>query len=354
MADCYNKIYLKKQKIYVECGKCLNCLAEKRKENAIRFVHETDNKDYPYRYMLTLTYDEVHAHYKNGENTLCKKDLTEYIEKLQRRVRYLNKKVANGFIKFKYFACGEYGGITQRAHYHVIIATNWFIEGRMRGYWRKGFVRIDKNISIKAVAYACGYSQKKIGYNDKKYINKESPFRKFSRGLGKEWIHEAIAKKKITKEKYYIDTNFWGKVKLPTYYKNIIRETVMGVKPRRYVLKPEERLYRKTHFGDDRKTIMINQDSYDENYWKWDKYISVIKDKMSEKFNYLFKERDIKRYENISELIYNLIHNEEYEIGDKENYKVYAFKKLWENINLKRKCEAENKYWRTAEKRVAV
>lgn len=56
--------------------------------------------------MLTLTYDEVHAHYKGGENTLCKKDLTEYIEKLQRRIRYLNKKVANGFIKFKYFACG--------------------------------------------------------------------------------------------------------------------------------------------------------------------------------------------------------------------------------------------------------
>lgn len=82
MADCYNKIYLKDKDIEVECGKCLNCIANKKKEKALRLIHEMN--DFRYKYFITLTMDELNAtRCKDGRTEVRKKDLTAYIKHLQ-------------------------------------------------------------------------------------------------------------------------------------------------------------------------------------------------------------------------------------------------------------------------------
>ena len=52
MADCYNKIILKEKNIEVPCGKCLNCLNNKKKEKALRFIQEMNN----YKFKLFIFY----------------------------------------------------------------------------------------------------------------------------------------------------------------------------------------------------------------------------------------------------------------------------------------------------------
>lgn len=187
MSKCYNKIWLKKQKIWVNCGKCLNCLEEKKKEVGNRAVH--DLEQYKLKYMITLTYDEINAvRNKYGETTLVKEHLNKYIKALQ----YVAKKYNFGEAKnsFSYVACGEYGAKTQRAHYHLVVGTNWFIERTMREKWKYGNVKIEKIKSVASVFYTTGYTAKKIGFNDKKFKNKEVAFLKFKRGLGLNWIEK--------------------------------------------------------------------------------------------------------------------------------------------------------------------
>jgi len=50
MPDCYNKIILKDKNIEVPCGKCLNCLNNKKKEKALRFIQEMN--DYKFKLFI--------------------------------------------------------------------------------------------------------------------------------------------------------------------------------------------------------------------------------------------------------------------------------------------------------------
>lgn len=227
MAECYNKIYLKKQKIIVNCGKCLNCISNKKKEYGLRMMHERETDKSLTSYFATLTYRDSDIPFnKAGFQTLSKEHIKSYIRKLKREVDKMHGKI-------KYFMGAEYGDQTARPHYHIIVLTNRPLLTQIKEYWEYGNVDAQISWSDKAISYTVGYANKKIGF--KEFKNTQEPFHKFSRGLGETWIHEAIAKKKINEKKYYIQNQIITS-KIPDFYKKKYRNFIMQLNKKMQII----------------------------------------------------------------------------------------------------------------------
>lgn len=207
------------KRLMVRCGKCLACREEIAKEYTYRFMNEYTY--FEYLYFITLTYrDEDIPKNADGFETLNKKHIVDYL-------KVINVNVArDSYIidkKYKYFVGAEYGDQTMRPHYHVSILCN---DERVGQYfmakWKYG--NIDFQIGdMRSVFYVIGYSNKKIGDNDKYYddLGLERPFRKFSKGLGKDYYEE---RKHELAGKYYGQLGY-SRIALPNYYKNKLKES---------------------------------------------------------------------------------------------------------------------------------
>lgn len=99
------------REIKIPCRQCQACRINRASEWQTRLVHES--KLHNDSLFLTLTYDEKH--------------LPEFgslqVEHLQKFIRSLRKAIAP--TKIRYYACGEYGDTSRRAHYHLII-YGWY------------------------------------------------------------------------------------------------------------------------------------------------------------------------------------------------------------------------------------
>lgn len=112
------------KEIQIACGQCTECRLAYRRHWATRLMLE--KKSWTNRYFITLTYDDDKAHWipivdeSNGEihdqTTLNKKDWQDFMK------RWTGAKRSNWKCgKRKYFATGEYGEVSGRAHMHRII-----------------------------------------------------------------------------------------------------------------------------------------------------------------------------------------------------------------------------------------
>lgn len=345
MPRCYNKIYIKKYDIHVDCGKCLNCEENRKRETSLRMQLESSN--YINKYFVTLTYDPMKATYdEKGQTVLNKKHIKAYIEALQyvQKQHYQDKyKLEQN--KLKYIVSGEYGeNQTKRAHYHLIIATNIYIERYLRTKWKYGRVDIQRIKSMAAINYTSQYSAKKMGRKDDREIK---PFVKWSKGLGKKWIHEAIAKKKIDYKNYFVETLI-GKYKLPKYFKNEIKYSIMGVRPKYQKIKDEEIAKR-----EKRKTFMVNHYEYYNRLELWNNFVEKIKIELRKNsIEYLMYDKMQKRYGiKWKQRVYNLLYNEKWEELDTFEKE---FCELEKQMNNKLRIEAEIKYWHKSGKRGKV
>lgn len=95
----------------VPCGKCVLCRKRKSNELACRAIAET-NKYGEIPLFLTCTYNDDNL----PEKGLNKLDLQLFFKRLRARLDYFNIEH-----NIRYFAVGEYGSHTQRAHYHIIL-----------------------------------------------------------------------------------------------------------------------------------------------------------------------------------------------------------------------------------------
>ena len=91
--------------ILVPCGKCLNCLMNKRNDWAFRLMQE-------YRHsksglFITLTY---HSKYVPDQGVD-----KEHFQKFMKRLRHTTSQ------RLRYYGVGEYGTVTGRPHYHIIL-----------------------------------------------------------------------------------------------------------------------------------------------------------------------------------------------------------------------------------------
>jgi len=149
---CYAPIIIKQDEvsISVPCNKCEKCT--KRRISGWSFRLMEQDKISTCSHFITLTYDTEHVPFtKNGFMDLKKRDLQLFFKRLRKC------HIADPKYPIKYYAAGEYGGKTNRPHYHIIL-FNAAIE-LIQPAWQLGSVHYG-TVSEASVGYTCKYIQK--------------------------------------------------------------------------------------------------------------------------------------------------------------------------------------------------
>ena len=185
----YNKVYK------VPCNNCDECLLERAKRKAAQLMIENyDRKDPEGSWFITLTYDENHIPYnevwKDGklvsvEESLPPKNpyLYEFKADREKCIKpFIDNLSYHAMTKYgderpMWFYCGEYGGLTKRPHFHMIMFGLHIPPEELKFYeqrdgyilyewtkgaeiWKNGFVTVG-NFTAETAAYVAGYVLKK-------------------------------------------------------------------------------------------------------------------------------------------------------------------------------------------------
>lgn len=173
------------RRLLLPCRHCVGCRLSKSREWANRVVMEQlYHED---SWFLTLTYDDEHlprsfpVDKATGEilsvhSSLVKVDL----QKFMKRLRF------NSHQSIRFFAAGEYGSITYRPHYHLLLfglqlsdlevirksplGDEYYISQLISKCWDKGFHVLGK-VTWQSAAYVARYTMKKAthGYDPRYY-----------------------------------------------------------------------------------------------------------------------------------------------------------------------------------------
>lgn len=168
--------------VKIPCGKCFACRLNRANEWAERIMLEASL--YSDNCFLTLTYNNENLpesiyDEKNGEfyNPLVKRDLQLFIKRL--RKKFSDKKI-------RFFAVGEYGSVSNRPHFHVILFNHTFDDLEKLFYnpgsgswcfrspileslWTKGISSVGE-LTTASAAYTARYSVKNIKYAEKEFL----------------------------------------------------------------------------------------------------------------------------------------------------------------------------------------
>lgn len=205
MTKCLRPVVLNKgseREVVYPCRKCVICKKRDINEWYIRILSELPN--WKYSNFLTLTYDDDNL---PKDFSLKKEDLQKFLKRFRHQIS--NRPL-------KYFACGEYGDKTARAHYHLILFHNEkdFIQ-KIKDSWNLGMVDIG-TVTPKSIRYVLKYVLK----NQNVLINFHrvlKPFRLMSKGLGKSYLLNNL--ESLKKRGYVIVSGY--KYKVPNYYRRL-------------------------------------------------------------------------------------------------------------------------------------
>lgn len=159
----------------VPCGSCDGCRLEHSRQWAVRLMHEKSLCDYDQdgnpvprdACFLTLTYDDAHLP-RNG--SLDKSEVQRFFKRLRIRLKRA------GGPKVRYFAAGEYGETSKRAHYHAIV-FGWsppdgieyrggpnplYVSPLLDKLWGCGQCTFGQ-VTFETAAYVARYTLKKVG-----------------------------------------------------------------------------------------------------------------------------------------------------------------------------------------------
>lgn len=101
--------------IPIPCGNCIGCRLDYSRDWATRCLLEAEQ--YKYNYFITLTYDDEHLPIgSKGNATLVPEDFSNFLKRLR---IYYKRHFNHDNIRF--FGCGEYGDMSLRPHYHIIL-----------------------------------------------------------------------------------------------------------------------------------------------------------------------------------------------------------------------------------------
>lgn len=116
----------------IPCGNCLACKLNYAKNWALRCCLEAE--EYEYNWFVTITYDDEHIPF---DHKVHKEDLQKYLK----RVR---KKYGEGV---RFFGAAEYGELTHRPHYHLILFNLPLPDIKCLGKAFKGYMYESKELS---------------------------------------------------------------------------------------------------------------------------------------------------------------------------------------------------------------
>lgn len=172
----WRKIPGSKTEVPLPCGQCVVCKVNKAREWAFRMSAESGY--WSKSAFLTFTYAD------DSVINLNKRDL-----------QLAFKKARKGGLRFKYFACGEYGGDNGRPHYHICLFYDGdlgFVPdigyGKGNGFipwWTHGIVNLGE-FNRQSARYTADYLLKELGHECS--CIRVSPFRLVSTGLAKRYL----------------------------------------------------------------------------------------------------------------------------------------------------------------------
>lgn len=190
--------------IIVPCGKCSECLKERRRVWLFRLVQEAYNS--VATIFVTLSFDD-----KLCKPRLDKRDLQLIFKRLRKK----------GFV-FTYYSIGEFGSKYGRPHYHILFFSkdinfeselDWYEV--FRSEWHYGFVEVSR-ANIRRLNYITHYHIRPKTH--KKYPNQKG-FQLFSKGLGCQYMTDEVIEN-IRKSASNIVEDFEGRTcSLPRYYR---------------------------------------------------------------------------------------------------------------------------------------
>lgn len=139
--------------LHLPCGRCIGCRMARRRAWATRCMHE--NQMHHSSVFVTLTYDDA-----NCPISLDYRDFQRFMYRLRSWA---------GAVRF--YACGEYGDLSRRPHFHAILfgvsfddgvpcGDQIYSSGRLSKLWPHGFASFG-NVTYESAGYVAGYVLKK-------------------------------------------------------------------------------------------------------------------------------------------------------------------------------------------------
>jgi hypothetical protein len=221
------------QELALPCGKCPKC--KHRRVNSWAFRLQQEQQVSSSSMFITLTYDNNNlVKTPNNFSTLCKRD----VQLFMKRLRKLSEN------KLRYYLAGEYGSVTYRPHYHLIL-FNLEDELFINEAWQKGSVHVGK-VSGDSIAYTCKYIDKQKRIPMHQNDDRIPEFSLMSRGLGSNYLtKQNIAWHKADPRRNYIVKEGGYKIALPRYYRERIYDNWEKSIQRHFIALKKEEEYKK-------------------------------------------------------------------------------------------------------------
>lgn len=203
-------VYSSRKSIAVPCGKCPPCRKRRAAQWSFRLMQF--EKRAANAAFLTLTYDNDHVPLSvNNLMTL----VPAHLQAFWKRVRKDNLQ------KLKYYAVGEYGGRTQRPHYHAIV-FNFDSIDLFQKHWHFGFVD-HGSCQGPSIQYVTNYVDKPRVVPAFARDDRVPEFSRMSKFLGVEYLSDAmIAWHKADLRRSFVVMPDGYRVPLPRYFKEKI------------------------------------------------------------------------------------------------------------------------------------
>lgn len=288
------------KKQIIPCRTCIGCRLDYSRDWANRGYLEAKKGEH--NYFITLTYDDEHKPFSDtmiSENGITYTDLEKnwngYLEKRHfesflHDIRQKFKRKYN-HTGIKFLGCGEYGGKTNRPHYHIILfnapfPSETFYNSKFINqniYWQNSLIEEVwrygiSNITLATwdtIAYTARYVTKKIygTHSKEEYASKgQTPeFIRMSRGIGKDYYEQN--KERIWKNDEIIIKNTNGAIstKPPKYYTRLLekenKEASDNLKKNRQKLADQnQKVLDQTFTGGRLERLRIKESTHEEKH----------------------------------------------------------------------------------------
>jgi hypothetical protein len=197
---------------------------------------------------------------KRWEQGKRKKKPKEEIFKSSHLTLFFKSLRKAGHKNVRYYAVGEYGGITWRPHYHIIL-FNTDIQAVL-DHWKLGEVHFG-TVSEASIGYTLKYISKTKKVPQHQNDDRVPEYSRMSKGIGANYLTDKMKEwhKKNLDERLYVPLEDGKKAPMPRYYKDRIynkqeRGHLKGVMEKlAYQKEMEERLL----LGENYETIIADR-----------------------------------------------------------------------------------------------
>lgn len=208
---------LKDLDIDVPCGRCPECKARRVSSWSFRLMQQ--ERVSSAAHFITLTYDTKFVPITTGCHymSLNKSDVQLFYKRLRKRVSSHSPDV-----RIKYYLAGEYGGKTNRPHYHAIIfnVADWRDIERS---WQLGAVHYG-DVTGASIGYCLKYINKPRRVPMHRNDDRVPEFSLMSKGLGLNYLTPEMIlwHRADLKSRMYLNLEGGKKCSMPRYYKDKI------------------------------------------------------------------------------------------------------------------------------------